>query len=509
MEYETLALIPALGIFFIILATAYVKLFFRRKLPLQEGSFSSSKALNFHGLKPNKATRQAQYFRNRSFFVFLAVFATFIWISWQIWTIDDPMVNAFKPFYILFGGYALFQYFIASFVKPYKINTKRINLRESLPAAIIVPVYNEDSEGLKAGLRSLLTQTVLPKEIHVVDDGSNVDYKKTKAWLQRSGKKANVRVTWTRQENSGKRAAQIMGYSKTDKNAVEIIITVDSDGELDPRAIEEGLKPFATDEAIQSVAGVVVAKNAQDNFLARVTDLIFVSGQQLIDRASMSAFNSVIVNSGGLALYRKEVLEHAINNDYDEEYFLNRKVSFSDDSFLTLMALQLGKTVHQPTAIVFSDMPVKMSHHIRQQLRWSRGSFIRGLWRVHYLPMTSPGSIRQVLGWAIFMSITIVQLSLFVIIPLFYSSFPSPYLLLIPVLFAFLISSRYFSIARSDMTIWSQIYTYLHAPLAVIWSALVLRSIRVYAIFTCAKTGWGTRQKVEIVYDKKDPEAVS
>lgn len=509
MDYTTLAALPAAAIIIVAIFSIGIKLVFQRKQSLQVTRQDDSSS--FRGLKPDKSTLQATYLRPRSIFIFVGFTAVVVWAVWQLWTLSaDHYVSVFKPFYIIFGAYALVQFFIASFVKPYRTaNAIQDKMIHSLSTAIVVPVYNEDIEGLKKGLRSLMTQSVLPTEIHVVDDGSDVDYGSVQAWLRRNGKKNGIATTWSRQKNSGKRAAQIRAFSKIDPKKIDIVITVDSDGELDPYAIEEGLKPFAVDRDIQSVAGVVIAKNAQHNILARITDLVFTSHQQLIDRAAMSSLKSVIVNSGGLALYRKEVFQNAIETGYDNEYFMGRRVTFSDDSYLTLIALKMGKTVQQPTAIVFSDMPVNVSHHARQQLRWGRGSFIRGWWRVRHLPILSPGFLRQVFGWMVFASITIVQVLLFVVIPLMYHVVPSLYLLLIPILFVFLLSSRYFSLKRSDMTFRSQLFTYLLAPVALVWSALVMRGIRLYAMVTCLKTGWGTRQKVEITYDMDDPKELA
>jgi hyaluronan synthase len=500
MDYSILAVIPTAGLIFVILVATIIKLSFRRQQNIKLRSLFAKEI--FRGLKPNSETLTATYSTKRSIYMLLALSAVFIWVGWQTWTIGEYNISVFKPFYIIFGAYTLLQYSVASLVKPYRLDEHQSKEIPSMATAVIVPVYNEDKDGLKKGLQSLFTQTVLPREIHVVDDGSNVNYSNVKSWLKRTGKKVGVTTTWSRQENSGKRAAQIKAFSKVNTQEIEIIITVDSDGELDPRAIQEGVKPFIADKKVVSVAGVVIAKNAQHNMLARITDLIFVSSQQLIDRATMSAFKSVVVNSGGLALYKKDVLQNAIDNDYEEEYFMNRKVTFSDDSYLTLIALKMGKTVQQPTSLVFSDMPVQFSHHVRQQLRWGRGSFIRGWWRIRYLPVLSAGFMRQLLGWAIFTTIMSVQISLFIIIPIVYHSFPPIYLLIIPVLFIYLLSTRYFSIKRSDMSMLSQLYTYILAPVAMIWSAIILRTIRLYAMATCAKTGWGTRQAVEIVYDE-------
>jgi hyaluronan synthase len=59
-------------------------------------------------------------------------------------------------------------------------------------------------------------------------------------------------------------------------------------------------------------------------------------------------------------------------------------------------------------------------------------------------------------------------------------------------------SSRYVMISREDQRMARQLVTFGCAPLSGPWSMLVLRPLRLYAIVTCWKTGWGTRAKVEI-----------
>ena len=91
----------------------------------------------------------------------------------------------------------------------------------------------------------------------------------------------------------------------------DLFVTVDSDSMLDAEALHEIVQPFS-DPRVMSVAGVILAINNRENLLARVTDVIFV-GQQLIDRSFMSRLGSVMVNSGGLAAYRRSILADNID----------------------------------------------------------------------------------------------------------------------------------------------------------------------------------------------------
>jgi len=238
---------------------------------------------------------------------------------------------------------------------------------------LVIPLYNEATV-----VREVISQarTVFPHVV-VVDDGSTQGaYVAERDWFIRQAALGGICASWQRTPNEGKRHAQVHGFRKI--RDADLFVTVDSDSMLDAEALHEIVQPFS-DPRVMSVAGVILAINNRENLLARVTDVIFV-GQQLIDRSFMSQLGSVMVTSGGLAAYRCSILAENIDTYLNESY-LGRHVEFSDDSLLTLFALLHGRTVQQPSAFAFAWMPDRWSHHYRQQERWFRGSFIRGLWR--------------------------------------------------------------------------------------------------------------------------------
>jgi hyaluronan synthase len=360
---------------------------------------------------------------------------------------------------------------------------------DKLRIAVPIPAYNEDPELLMQCLASLLNSTRRPQIIYVVDDGSKVDYTAVKGWFMQAAIKAGVRGLWERKENGGKRHAQGLVFERL-RGKVDLFLTTDSDAVFAPNAIEELLKPLA-DPRVQSVAGIVVAENAQKNLLTRFTDLLYVTAQ-LVDRASMSVMGSVLVNSGPIAVYRAELVWDNLHG-YLNETFMGRLVTFSDDSLLTLYARNRGRTVQQSSAYVFSAMPENVSHHLRQFLRWMRGSTIRSIWRFRYLPLNSYAYWMHFARWFQVVLTTVVFTGVFVVVPVRSGHF-SPWLLIVPVLVGYAQSLRYLTFTRSDESAASQLLTFLLAPVAMLWAFTVLRVVRFYAMATCAKTGWGTRQ---------------
>jgi hyaluronan synthase len=198
------------------------------------------------------------------------------------------------------------------------------------------------------------------------------------------------------------------------------------------------------------------------------------------------------VNSGPFALYRSAVVQDA-RNGYLNETICGRPVQFSDDSLLTLYALSRGKTVQQPSAVAFSAWPEKWSHHIRQQVRWTRGSFIRSLWRFRYLPVTSVAFWLAVAGWATFFGTT----AMFVFV-----AATEPRELLptaaISLMLSYAATVRSLAIRRSDETLLKQLGVYALSPCVLLWAWFIYRPLRIYGMLTCLRTGWGTRQQVEV-----------
>ncbi|MFF0138018.1 glycosyltransferase [Streptomyces sp. NPDC005227] len=388
-------------------------------------------------------------------------------------------------FVILLGQTVLYH-----FERPRRPSPRARRQLDALHVAVLLPVYNEDAGYLRLGLQSMLDQTRRPTSVHVVDDGSTSDdYAAVRTWWTAAAAAAGIVTTWHRQPNSGKRHAQAAGVLASP--AADIYVTVDSDSCLAPDALEEVLLPFAR-QRVQSVAGIVLATNHRTNLLTRVTDLWFTTGQ-LTDRSALSAMGTVLVNSGPLAAYRAGVIRDNLDG-YLTETFMGRPVMFSDDSLLTLYALLRGRTVQQPSAVVFTALPEKASHFLRMYLRWMRGSTIRSVWRMRYLPVTGIAYWAHFLRWFGLALSTVVLGWLLVVEPLHYGNTPPASFLLVPFLIGWAQALRYLGVVRSDERMRQRAVTWLLMPLAVIAAWTVLRAMRWYGAATCARTGWGTRQ---------------
>lgn len=382
---------------------------------------------------------------------------------------------------------------LSVFDTPKKVNRRQQAYLNKLNLATIIPCYNEDPELLQRCIDALISQSRRPNEIVVVDDGSTIsNYREVKRWAKERAKNANVKFTWKRTANSGKRHAQSVAIKLTPK--ADIYLTVDSDGILDREAIKEGLKPFI-DKKVKSVAGVVMSLNNRKNLLTRFTDLWFLTGQ-LIDRSSFSAVGSVLVNSGVLAFYDANLLRKYLDS-YTNEMFFGAHVELSDDSMLTMYAISEGRAVQQTSSFAFTAMPESVGHHLRQYVRWMRGAFIRTWWRFKYLPMDGYAYWSHLFGWVQMLIATTIFIAFFVVNPVFQRQV-APYLIVIPVLVSYGQALRYLTIHRSDESFKSQLLTFSLAIVSTFWTFFVLRVVRWYSIITCRRTGWVTRETVEV-----------
>src|SRR5690606_37613089 len=104
--------------------------------------------------------------------------------------------------------------------------------------------------------------------------------------------------------NQGKRKAIIRGTRHT---TAEIVVTMDSDVQVDPRAIRELVTRF-TDPKIAAVGGRTYVRNRDESWLTRMVEVKFYFAQEWLKDLERS-FRSVLCLSGCLTAYRRTVLD--------------------------------------------------------------------------------------------------------------------------------------------------------------------------------------------------------
>jgi cellulose synthase/poly-beta-1,6-N-acetylglucosamine synthase-like glycosyltransferase len=226
----------------------------------------------------------------------------------------------------------------------------------------IVPAYNERPEGLRDTVLALLRQTV-SVDIVVIDDGSQIPVIPSVI---------HPRVTWLRQDNVGKRGAQVAVLRRFDRDDYQFILTVDSDSEPYPDACEQLLRAMHNPK-IQAATGMIYIRNHRDSWVSMAADMD-IGTSCVMMRASRSMLGALETTSGALALYRSSLL-------YDHLEAYSVECGTGDDRWLALRALRRGEVVAVAEALVETDMPTTLRGTYKQRLRWSRSWW----WMIPYV----------------------------------------------------------------------------------------------------------------------------
>ncbi|MDQ1372995.1 MAG: hyaluronan synthase [Actinomycetota bacterium] len=364
----------------------------------------------------------------------------------------------------------------------------------SYSVAAIVPVYNEDPSAFRRCLDSLLAQSHALSEIWVIDDGSSSPVCLNIARdMLRDVPGARVRAF---RHNRGKREAQAFAFKRSQ---VEVFCTIDSDTVLDPRAVEEGLKPFAN-EKIMAVTGNVRALNHRKNLLTKLIDLRYANAF-LYERAAYSMLGSVLCACGSLSFWRAEVIKDNLD-DFVNQTFLGIPVQYGDDRRLTNYALQRGKVVVQDSSVAFTVVPERMQHFVRQQLRWNKSFFRETLWVLRNFSAKRWVwwlSLAEIAMWATF-STGIVMATL--VTPLLTGRLALLYYLSYLAVMSYARSVRYFGASETS---WGyQLYVFLLSPVYAVLHVGLLIPLRLWALLTLRQRGWGTRATVEVALTSGD-----
>lgn len=355
--------------------------------------------------------------------------------------------------------------------------------RPAAPGRVIaiIPAFNEDPDGLHGTIRSLLTGTRVPDEIHVVNDGSEVPVPEIN----------HPRVFWWYQSNAGKRKAQALVLSmlrtnRADGYPVDFVLTVDSDSTVDRHAVHHLLEAMSDGE-VQAATGLPLTRNRR-RWLSRVIDLEIAS-ICLTYRAARSMLGSLTTCSGALSMYRADLVLDNLDD------YASSSWSAGDDRRLTHYAMLRGRVVSVSDAVVHTDMPSKVRQLYRQRVRWSTSHWRYFGWEIANLPT-------RAVVWTGYLTI------LYVIVPaaLIWTLLIAPLLgfgLAWQVLaywlgMCWMVNIKYVA-GRPQMRLRERMVTWaVGTPLLIVVHLLVLRPAMLHALFRTLfprtrTTTWSTR----------------
>ena len=332
----------------------------------------------------------------------------------------------------------------------------------------VVPAYNEDPSGLRACLDALLTGSVVPDVVHVVDDGSDPPLEPYRHGL----------VVWHRQGNQGKRWAQVNALR--DETA-DFIVTLDSDSVPHKDALRECLRALR-DPGVQAATATVAVRNRRRNWLTRLVDLELVYGC-LVHRRARSSLGAVAPTSGAFAVYRAPVF---FDNMVD--YVLSGTAG--DDRRLTNYALLRGRVVGCSTAWVQTDMPESLTQTFRQRVRWFKSYFLYLRWELRNLS----GAAFWFRAWSLAMALIFPLLLLWTLVVIPFGSgtfFWQPFVYWAVLMYA---QTARYAVNRVGMAPASRFAAwFLLTPLLIPWNLVMVKPALYRSIPEARNLGWHTR----------------
>lgn len=315
------------------------------------------------------------------FLPFVGAFLSITWVPWRNGVFAHGAVWHWLAGYVFspIGAIVLIQ---SVYVGMQSVLCQRYGTFALLPGervaswpkvSVVIPAFNEGSM-VERSIRSV-ARSEYPRdrlEILVVDDGSRDD---TFFHMQHLRREFPDLVRLLRFDgNRGKRAALEVGFRAA---TGDILLTVDSDSEVEPRTVREMVTPFLLDANIGGVAGRVAVLN-RDSLISRMLEVQYSLAFDF-GRAAQSTYRAVACCPGALSAFRRELVVPFLA-EWTGQTFLGRPVNHGEDQALTNIILRQGKdTVYQRTAVVHTLAPTTYRGMTRMFVRWDRSYIVEGL----------------------------------------------------------------------------------------------------------------------------------
>ncbi len=238
---------------------------------------------------------------------------------------------------------------------------------------VVIPAYNEGSM-VEKSIDSVAAADYPSDrlEIIVVDDGSTDD---TWSYIQAAANRYPRTVTPIRlPKNKGKRAALETGFRRA---RGEVIVTIDSDSVIDPRALLAMVGPFRN-PSVGAVAGKVLVYNRDKGLIPRMLHVRFVLSFDFL-RAAQSTYGTVYCCPGALSAYRTSVIREVLDA-WVNQTFLGAPCTYGEDRALTNFVLDRKyDSIYQRTAVVYTTAPTTYTKLSKMYLRWDRSYVKEGV----------------------------------------------------------------------------------------------------------------------------------
>ncbi len=348
---------------------------------------------------------------------------------------------------------------------------------------VVIPAFNE-GRMVARSIRSVAA-CGYPKElleVIVVDDGSRDDTFFHMQHLRREFPELVRLVRFI--GNRGKRSALVAGFRAA---TGEIVITIDSDSEINPDTVHEMVKPFLADQKVGGVAGRVSVLN-RDNVISRMLEVQFALAFDF-GRAAQSVYRAVACCPGALSAFRRSIILPFLD-EWENQRFLGRPVNHGEDQALTNIVLRQGyDTVYQRTAVVHTLVPTTYKQLSRMFLRWDRSYIVEGFSFARFMFTRYREKNRALPVLTFFVSnlrFVVVAVALMELPRLFDTNLHALGRMTIALALGSVFTAAYY--LRFERS-----FRWMYGVLYAIFSVLMLQWILPWALVTVRDERWGTR----------------
>ncbi|NJS41937.1 glycosyltransferase family 2 protein [Candidatus Gracilibacteria bacterium] len=229
--------------------------------------------------------------------------------------------------------------------------------------SVIVPAWNEEV-GVVKTIDSVLKNTYKNIELIIVNDGSiDTTHQKVMEYIQDevANKRLDLKnINYIAQPNQGKGQALNNGIKAS---TGDIIMTIDADSALQPKAITNLVKYYLDPKIMCVVGNVKVAKN--NTFVGLVQQLEYYFGFYF--KRAYAILGAEYIFGGACASFRREVFDIIGYYDTDNK---------TEDIELSMRTRWAGlECTYAEDVVCYTEGASDVLSLVNQRVRWKKGRF--------------------------------------------------------------------------------------------------------------------------------------
>lgn len=224
--------------------------------------------------------------------------------------------------------------------------------------SIVVPCSNV-ADRLEAMVENLLEQTYRPLEIVLVENNSRDATWELMGQLAHRHREVTALSVDVEPDEYACSVAINVGISHA---RYSVILRMDDDTRLRADAVATAIAEMQAVRAV-GVACNLRVSNPHQSIWTRLQSIEYLLAMD-IDRRTQALFDSVVCCSGGMSMFRKDLL-------IEVGGFVSAPTLVSEDLDMTLKAHRFGRVAIAPEAIGFTEVPSSLRRLALQRFRWA------------------------------------------------------------------------------------------------------------------------------------------